>query len=768
MRLIPASVFVLAAALAASSLCAQGLDSDEFDFQTQKARVIAELARAAASGNPKASQSAVNALLDLHQAIYQPLMEAAGSPDLEIRARVTETLRQVVLEATCARASLNMPPPIRRQFDQLVRQQRELVAMCLLGDESDRIFDVARLRKREDLRDQLAPLLIAVADTGSTDMAAAAAVAANQLNVQSEDLSQSLARAMVRALTYQESDPNRANFRQVTSPFNNYPNGAVGALVQFLTQNPTKKNSPILLGAVLGQWRGHGGIYYLPRNSLYEAITGSGDLGLLPPLIDRLADRTFNTTIGTGGKDTVSVTSGDQYLAMAIALSNQSPSTYDMVDVTPFGYNEIPYGFRKDSDRQAAHAKFRKWWKTAQESAPYKGVKPVEPVEVFKSPTPTPSPSNNTTMVLGDGTSRPAEAELPSTEPIVTRLTADVRRHVKDLGAPRQAVRERAQAAIAAVSAGLLSAIAGSNDDGPPPAAVVSLLGRSAAESRLQVFLSGLTPADRDKVLQFQKTGRSTLQEIFSNNAGMSTAAIRKLGAADPQGLSEPLLLYEMRQPSMLGLLAAVEAIGDGHHKSDAIGAALLEAMMRQDVRIFGRNYGMYNKSSPIGLLLTAIKATRPPEAAGTVLACLMQRSYRYDWTGDNQFVATLVELDDKRVMQTVIAELRDPNNQQSMNQQNVNGKTIGWSPKDSMLYLGVKLSGQAITDYSIQTHKWSEDSVMIGFADDKARKAAYKKFLDWWDNAKDAPPYKDLKPLKMPVIRQQDDYVQLPQLFAD
>lgn len=763
MKYILATATAWAACCAANPLCAQDLNSDEFEFQTQKARVLTELLQASASPNPKTAQSAAAAWLDLHQSIYPPLLESVDSPDLEVRARVRETLRQIVFQALCARATMTLSPEMRRQFDRLLRQEPNVATRCLMGDESERLAAVARLRKRDDLKDRIQPLLVAVIETGSGDLCATAALAAMELNVRSEDLSESLARAFARGMMNPDTDPGNQYIRQTLSPFRNY-GGNVFPILQALQQIPGKSSAPILLGALFRATGNHN-VFQGSRTALAEALAAGGNLGVIPALIKRLDDRTFNTSVGTPG-GSISVTSSDHYLLALLGLTGQSPAAYNMVDVSSFGYNDPPYGFRKEADRTAAHAKFRAWWKAAEGLPRYKDAPPVEPVDLAKWVRPKSRTADDPAPAPTDPGSQPAEAPLPSIEPIARRLADDARRHLKGLGAPRLAVRERSQAAIAALSTNMLTAAASAEGLSESPA-VDDLLRQATAEARVFLFMADLPRAERDKVLQYQKAARASLQDVFSESAVTATIAIKRLDKSDPQRLADPLLLYALRHSSMAYVTAAAETLAAGKYKSDAIGSALMEAMLRPDVRNFNRMYGTYGNFSPMTSMLKAIKAVRPPGASPVLLATLTQRTYRYDWTLDNQLVAALVEIGDKRVLPTLAQELRDPNNVGAMNSTSVNGKVIGWCPKDSLLYLGLKLTGQPPGDYSLQTHSWEANSMMIGFVDDKARKAGYKKFLDWWDKAKLTEPYKDLQPMALPQIP-ADVGIPVPTPFVD
>jgi hypothetical protein len=48
----------------------------------------------------------------------------------------------------------------------------------------------------------------------------------------------------------------------------------------------------------------------------------------------------------------------------------------------------------------------------------------------------------------------------------------------------------------------------------------------------------------------------------------------------------------------------------------------------------------------------------------------------------------------------------------------------------------------------------------MIGFATPDDRKAAVEKFQLWWREHQDQPPYKDLKPLAVPITTSGNPYL--------
>jgi hypothetical protein len=61
-------------------------------------------------------------------------------------------------------------------------------------------------------------------------------------------------------------------------------------------------------------------------------------------------------------------------------------------------------------------------------------------------------------------------------------------------------------------------------------------------------------------------------------------------------------------------------------------------------------------------------------------------------------------------------------------------------------------LTKQGLDGYSIATYgQQGMRCSMYGFTSDKDRTAAIAKFKKWWDENKNKPEYKDLKPLDLP-----------------
>jgi hypothetical protein len=736
---------MLLIALAAWPAWAQGLGSDDSELPTDLSRVVGQLVQGACSRDLKTSQAAATALGDLQQACCQPLMDAVDSGDPEISARVEEIMRDTLLQAALAGASRDLSPEMRLQLERLIRQRRQSIEGCFLGDENERTAAIFRLRQGTWRDKPLEPVLLALLNSQSLDNAAAAAMVAGELNYNSEAVADAITQALMRSALA----GNRANidYRYQRQTYFMNMGGTTMPLVTCLQSMGEKcrKAAPLLLSMVLDP---DANSKQIPVAPLADVLAASGEVGIIPTLLTKLdaSSQIVNSNIGVAK---VNTRRSDLVFYVLLTTTKQGYSTYNAVDMATVGYANpymSPLGFAGDEARKAAYDKFRDWWAKAGEKAPYKGAKPIELVKLSDwNRKPVAPASAQTASSPASGAAE--EPGLPQIADIQDRLRAVVRKQVEDLGSPRQVRRRNAQSAILAIQNGFFNTIA-SQVTQEDPAVASQVLDQVMSEAKLTVFLRDLSKDDRAKLLQFRKTQSAAVRAFFSDRSDVVAKTIKGLAIQDPQCLAEPLILYYLKQDAPQQMAAAADALASGHYRSPAVMTALVQTLALSDVR-----YTDYANSPQMISVAKAVKTLRPPDAAPVLLAQMIGPTRSYNWNNDAVIIDMLDSIGDKRAVPSAIAALRAGGQTTAMNSMNIDNKQITWNNTDSALYLAIRLTGQKASDYDLLVHKWNEQSTMFGFAGDKERKAAVKKLLDWWDANKDQPEYKDLKPIVLPQL---------------
>ena len=756
MRLAQLIAIVLAAVLAAPQARAQGISFEDVELQADLSRLVGQLAQTACSSDIKAAQSAAGALAEIQQAYYQPLLEAMDAHDPEVHARATEILNQAVFQAVVCRTMVGLSPEMRRKLELFADDHRELVESCLLGEDSQRVAAIAQLRKMRGRPQSVEPLLRALLSSPSLEVVAAAASAVVELECKSDEMAQALCVALARFITAR-AEPTGPQMRmRMSARMMIYGQmGDLSGILEALVMTRGKKAAPVLAAVLLRKDE----TSRYPSASLIEALAATGEKGLIPTLVDRLSIvRSESISSFQLGSTLATSRKSDGVILALLALAHLNSAEYEVLDFS--GVYNSPYmpsaGFASDKTRRAAQDKLRAWWEKAARTPEYKDIKPVAIADLAQWAKGRTSAAAQAADAQSQPASQSTGIALPPTQDVRDRLSQLLKRHAANLGSPRQSQRRNAQAAINSVMGGMLSAMLGVEGltDGD---ALDDALNGALVEARFSVFLADLPAPDRAKLALYRKSHAQIVQAVFSGNSIAAAQAVRTLDKNDPDTLAEPLLLHCMHSTSPEIVMAAVDAIASGHYKSQPVIARLLDLLAHSNPLMALQNYGGGN--DPASSVFKAVKALKPPGAMPILLAHLINRPYGSDWQTEAVVVDAMEAIGDVRALPVLVERIRN-GRRSNRSTMNINGKAFTWSDSDGALYLAIKLTDQNPDDYGIsrQTINNSPGVKAIGFANDKARTDAVKKFIAWWDANKDTDAYKNLKPLTVPVINPNNE----------
>lgn len=735
---------------AGSPAGAQGFGTDDPELPTDLSRMAGQLVQSACSHDTRKSQPASAALGDLQLAISQPLIEGLNSGDPEVHARIEEILHESLFQAALAGATRNLTPDRRLMLEGLIRKRRQAIEPCFVGDEDGRTFAILRFRQTDDRNKQLEPLLLALINGSSIDNAAAASMVATDLNYSSQALAEAIAAKIAMSYTVSARSMNTIDYRYQHQAFFAGNGGALPALVNalFSMQDKTSRLTPLLMGMLMENPNTPSG--QIPMSMLTETLIKNKELGVIPTLIERL-DGASSFIFGSRGPNgaQLSVRQSDAAFFVLLSLTKQTPASYGCTDLTSMGYANpftVPVAFDTDKARTAAYTKFREWWAQASQSAPYKDIKPIElvkPGEWNKR-----AASTQTASTVADSSSPSSADETGATQidGLQDRLGAVVRKQIGMLGSSRPSQRRNAQNAILAIQSGFFRTVASQLGQEDPGMAAEVVRGMHS-EAKLALIMCDLSAEDRAKLLQFRKAQGDVLRDITSENPEVVVSGLRSLGRKDVQHLAEPLVIYCLVKGTAQHSSAAADLIAAGHYKSQAINDALVLALSQCDVQQYGSgNSGMTS-------ILKAIRVARPPEAVPVLMAHVLSFGRGNYYQINPEMFELLENYGSKQPVPNIVERLR-AGSQGPVYGSSIDGKPLSWTDSDYALYLALSLTNQSPADYGMIVRKAGPHLNVVGFTDEKARSAGVKKFLGWWDEHKDQPEYKDLKPVVIPQLK--------------
>jgi hypothetical protein len=258
-----------------------------------------------------------------------------------------------------------------------------------------------------------------------------------------------------------------------------------------------------------------------------------------------------------------------------------------------------------------------------------------------------------------------------------------------------------------------------------------------------------LPPDLRGKLAAFLVDQPALARAAFDLNWSARVEAANALASrGDPGALAEPIVLLYLKDPTPQIAEAGLKLAATGRYRGDRLVDAL-DDMLTQATsnEWFQASYAGANQENPLVTILGALTRIHSPRAAPVLLELVIQRSA----SGQSCPPAlsdALIATGELGVIPHFLEALQDT--RIIGNRSDGKGKVITSAPSDVPLLLLLKITGQDPGAYQlIVTAEGGEH--FVGFRDDKARSAGIRKFREWWDKAKDAPPYKGLKPLSRP-----------------
>jgi len=142
-------------------------------------------------------------------------------------------------------------------------------------------------------------------------------------------------------------------------------------------------------------------------------------------------------------------------------------------------------------------------------------------------------------------------------------------------------------------------------------------------------------------------------------------------------------------------------------------------------------------------LALDTLAKIGPPKRVAPLLLDHMHRDPEFFRC--HAYTRALVATRDPRLVPAIVVRLGKNLNKGST--VGDGGKTYSLRMDDHYLYILLQLTGQPPKAYELNVSA-SNRNMLLGFATDEARTAAYEKMRTWWAEHNDQPPYKDLDPL--------------------
>ncbi len=492
------------------------------------------------------------------------------------------------------------------------------------------------------------------------------------------------------------------------------------------------------------------------------ALCELGDMRIVPALMDLLAGRDESTELAMGTVDgRMSMKAKDLLIYCAVKLTKQSLSQYGIQE---FSQNQMHFiGFATNDAREEAVKKLRQWWEDNKVLAPYRELHPLEVLQlaqVAKNPYVVLHPEGSAAATK-PSSSRPTDrldmAAVSAAAPeLAKQLTQASQKAVDVFRTGRVTQRQAAAEAVMALYRAYVTGVAGELASSTTQVAAIAgeSLERVLSEARFNSFIGTLSSADRTRVFAFRKANSELVSSVFSARWKKSLAGIRKLGSSQGDD-GDPILVYCLSHSSPEVLMAAAEAVASGKFKSDAVIDRLNEIIANGPPQWWQR---MVNSPKPMfkeHAAYVALMKIHSPRSTGTVLALLLDKRPNFWHDCYSQFYQTdlLATIGDKRALPVLLARMGDQNQTMSST---INGKQITSFEGDAALLAAIRISGQDAKDFKMLIEKWGGGSSVsvFGFAAQADREEARKKMRAWWEKNKDAAENKDLGPLVVPTLK--------------
>lgn len=699
------------------------------------------------AGTEEESRLAREELLHLQGAILEALAPYADDADLEVRLRIADVLEEMALQTRITRMLASLPVEGRDPLLRFRQAQPALFAQVLSSDWERRAQAIRKLTRKTDPKRLAEPLVVLCLRHHSSELVAEAATAAARCDYRSDAVVDALCQAIVRFRD--DQDISYRYGRPSASPLQ--------ASLDALETLGSPRAAPALLALLTEAPRG-GSNSVFPE--LAEALAATGEKRAIPALVKNL-ERSRTYSWGWG-MDNISGTTDlrDYSLLAVLEMTDQSCSSYKMMyfDGSRYGYGSVYVGFANEKERKAAYEKMKQWWATHSEKEPYKGLVPLAVAS---------RDGSLTTRAIGAGTAHTRPATRPATAPapnggdlkedLRPAVAAETRRLAERFRSTTYSARDAARRQLLGLQQAVFGPLADQTQDrdSDPGRRGLDVLGEALAESSLHAAGFPLEGEARGKFLAFAALEPNVARDAFSLSWPARVEALSRIASMeDPNALAEPLVAISLRDLTPQTILAAVRVAATGRYRSDAVVDALTELLAKSQP---GDRYQSYRSGGDTEnapeAALAALTKIRSPRAAPALLAIILQGASTGQEASASLFDA-LAATGEMRVIPHLLESLK--NTSVFSTHTFGNNRTVTRAPCDIPLLVLVKLTGQDPKAYAIETP--TDYRYLVGFKNDKARQAALKKWNEWWDKNKGAPPYKDLQPLSLPTLTPPED----------
>ncbi len=717
-------------------------------------------------------------LLALQQASLDTLSELSEDKDPEVRQAAMEMLNKFSVQCRVARAMAMLEPAQSQELQELREKYPALVAQ-LLGD--NMTARIAALKKLVSMKDPCLaePLLTMCLWHSYRPLRTAAAEIVADKEYGSDEL--------IDALTDIVVDGIRRGF------YNGYNGGGNAKSAETFAMQALYRLHP---------QRAAGKVFAAMQVAPYYLNSDGADL------LVRIDQKRLVPVLLAGIQSThrAATPQSAWMLDVLLRLTNQSPSEYG---IQHDNLNPMMGGggtFQVQNWRNAT-SKLDEWWKKNKDTPAYRDLKPLP---IPKLPALT-NPDEENFVITDEGeelqdveiaaVDQPREAADSSNSPGSTAATgpsadadlydtagleAQIRRLVTScadgMRSERPKERSRAREAILAVEQSILDAVVQARSDSQ--AHVLPMLTALAVRCEMAARLVGLSESDRHKVAQYALHHALIVEEFFSPVWSQQAQAIAKMqGQSDPMGEAEPLVAMAMKHPwPALRNRAITLTVGKNDHLlSPYHGQAVVDALCdllsarlvvaSSNTRFFRRaRINQFNNRDDYvneEEVLKALRQIKSKRAAPILLSMMVARSdpfsYQSNFNADAVLAVlaqTLAATGETRAIPLLVELLQGSDTR--LSSMPVDNKMWSFSNRDNALYALLLLTGQSPRDYKLMVRTQGDDGdqTMIGFATAEDRKAAVEKFQNWWREHQDLPPYKDLKPLAVPITNSGNPYL--------
>jgi len=733
-------------ALAAS--CAAAADSEEGDaLEVEISRRVDVLAKALASPDEATRRKARDGLLALEKAYIERLWAHVEDSDPEVRARVRDVLGKSLTDARIRRVLAKLPRDERTRLVALQKAQPSIMADVFSDNMEARIAAVKRLGKLKDPDALAAPLLVMCLRHPSVRLVGAAAAASDREHYRSAALAEALTEVLVRMIG--EYDYSYHSYRLMSARFSSDDEEveappAIAALSALKTiKHPGA--APGLLKALEQNTWDDGGMGV----EIAEALAATDEKRIIPLLIKRLELSRRQSTISY---DEVRITraSSDLPLLVLVKMTGQSPAAYKFVRYDD-GNGWSAFGFTGNTDRKAAIEMFRDWWEKNKDTEAYRNIEPL----ALKA-----KPAGQAASTQTATSSAAETVDIPPSD-LPERFAKQTDRHVEGFRERRFKTRRAEQRKLLKLHEAYLAAMASCADSENEQVRKEMLA--AMADVIVHVRIAGvLAEMDRDNRGRVARL-RDQKPEIVERFYGLSwrgqERSLKSIAQIeDAEALAEPLLIAALDHPSSSIVVAAAEAVKTGRYRSDELVDKLTDKLFGAaadavDYPAWRYYYGGEEQTA----ILEALRKLESPRPVPKLIVLMQRGRARYDDDNARMLADLIAAGKDKRAIPYLMEGLEATVSGHSWSSGSM---TVTFASCDAPLMALLKLTEQDPAEYGFVywPHDYGHRIKPYGFRDDKSREKAIKKFKDWWAKNKDEPPYRNLQPLPIPALPEDED----------